>query len=666
MIELQEITKSYRMGEIMMPVLKKVSLCIDSGELIAIMGPSGSGKSTLLHILGLLDQPDGGEYRLFEKHVTRLDDKALAHLRSETIGFVFQQFHLLKRTTALENVRLPLVYKPQNIQSAEAEALLKQVGLSDRMHHRPNELSGGQQQRVAIARALINRPKILMADEPTGNLDSASGRDVMNLFKKLNSEGITVILVTHESSIADYANRIIYIRDGMIQSDEKRKKTLSFHLIEELSETNLEKSNQENLDSKEKERAWIARSFVSQLLIYAQEAVRALLANKMRTILSMLGIIIGVAAVVTMLALGRGAQASVSQQLSGLGSNRLVIRPNAQNIGGVRLQAGSLSRLTFKQADEVRESVAKVKAVAPAVQTRGQAVWGSQNTSTIILGTTPDYVEIYAAHPAYGRFFNLQEMQNRERVALLGLTVVKNLFGDQNPVGEWIKINRISFQVIGVLPAKGATGPQDADDIIVVPLHTAMYRLMGKDFVDLIDIAAENAESVGEVQQNVVQLSKDWPKIPNATTDSYRVDNLASVQEAFTAIARMLGMLLATIAGISLVVGGIGIMNIMLVSVTERTREIGLRKALGASSSDIMNQFLIESVVLCIAGAAFGILLGTVAILITSKLTGWKLGLSFFSVLLSCGFSALIGIGFGLWPAKKAAALNPIEALRHE
>ena len=651
MIELKDVKKIYRQGTIEVPALRGVNLKIERGEFVAIMGHSGSGKSTLLQILGLLDKPTSGQHLFLNKDISQLKEDELAELRAEEIGFVFQQFHLLSRTSALDNVSLPLIYQREPKRQLDPKSVLERVGLGERIHHLPNELSGGQQQRVAIARALIQNPHLLLADEPTGNLDSVSGQEIMALFQELNRQGITIILVTHEPSIADYANRIIKVQDGLISSDEIKNRAISTQ-------------HAPSLPTVSPPSSWnkILKLFFTQL----SQARRALLANKLRTCLSTLGIVIGVGAVVAMLALGRGAQKSVKDQLAGLGSNRITIRPSSQSVGGVRLQIGSVSRLSLKEVEAIKQSIPEVKVVVPIVRGRAQTVFGNKNSNTEVVGATPGYVEIYSAKPQYGRFFTEEQDAARERVAILGATVVRELFDQQNPIGQIIKINRISFRVIGILPTKGTTGPRDEDDLIVIPLQTAMRRLMGKIYLDSIDVAAADSSVVEQAQNSILELSRKWPKTPGAITDSYRVDNLASVQEAFSAIARVLSIILAAIAGVSLVVGGIGIMNIMLVSVTERTREIGLRKAIGARNFDILSQILIESVMLCFAGGLAGIALGWILILVAAQVTGWTLGISFASILLACGFSATIGILFGLWPARIASLKHPIEALRYE
>ena len=649
MIEIEHIDKVYRMGRIEVPALRDVSLRIDPGEFVAITGQSGSGKSTLLHILGLLDRPTRGLFRFAGRDVSRLDDRELAALRSGEIGFVFQQFHLLRRTSAIDNVNLPLVYGGARDDSRGLE-LLGKVGLADRARHRPNELSGGQQQRVAIARALVRQPRLLLADEPTGNLDSASGREIMGLFRELNDEGITVILVTHEPAVAEVARRQIRVADGRIDRDVSTGTTVAVPALPA-----------SGARGDQHRPSGLARAGS-----YFTQAGRALLLNKMRTLLSALGIIIGVGAVIGMLSLGKGAQTSIAAQLSGMGSNRLSIRPEAQFVGGVSQAVGGVSRLTQEQADEILAKVPLVKAVAANVTSRGQVVWGNANANTQIQGTTPGYEGIYNVPPSAGRFFTEEENRRRERVALVGRTVAQKVFGDANPVGETVKINRIPFRVIGLLKPRGDQGPWDADDVVLIPLQTAMWRVMGRRYIESIDVAVRESTMVSQAQDEIFKLFPDWPKAPGVIGEGFRIANFASMQEAFTSIIRSVSVLLATVAAISLVVGGIGVMNIMLVSVTERTREIGLRKALGANNRDILAQFLVEAVTLCLAGGAIGLGLGAALTLAGSWITGWSLSVTAGSVALAVGLTVAVGLVFGIWPAHNASRLDPIEALRHE
>jgi macrolide transport system ATP-binding/permease protein len=652
MIVLENVRKTYQMGDTLVVALRGVSLRIEQGEFVSLIGASGSGKSTLLHAIGLLDRPDSGTLSIAGRDVSKLNDEEISQLRSETIGFVFQQFHLLKRLNAFENVELPLIYAKGSRPSSDPADLLTRVGLGPRMHHKPNELSGGQQQRVAIARALIRRPGLILADEPTGNLDSQSGKEIMALLRELHAEGLTVLLVTHEPSIAATADRTIRVHDGEIVEDVRKPGVA------------LPEKPDESLRAHELEAT---KKFERDLLLLnLRQAGRGLWANKLRTCLSALGIIIGVAAVIIMLALGASAQNSVKKQIAALGSNRLMIQPQAQNTAGVRQQRGAVSRLTIDEATHIDGRISTVTGVSGMVSGRGQLVYGDKNANTQLEGTMPGYQVVYAAPTIYGRFYTLEDGRNRSRVVVLGQTVVGELFGTADPVGKWIQINSIPFLVIGVLAPKGASGGGDADDIALVPLQTAMYRVLGKNYVDWIDVSAASPAVVDQTAADLLDLTREWPHIPNVQGDSYQIRNFAQMIQAFSAITQTLSLFLACVAAISLVVGGIGIMNIMLVSVTERTREIGLRKALGARGRDIQAQFLMEAVVLCLSGGLLGIAIGAGVTFLVSFVANWNMSPTILSMLLSSGFSVAVGVIFGYWPAVLASRLDPIEALRYE
>jgi macrolide transport system ATP-binding/permease protein len=652
MIVLDNVRKTYQMGDNVVTALRGVSLRIEQGEFVSLIGASGSGKSTLLHAIGLLDRPDEGTLSINGRDVSKLTDEEVSQLRSESIGFVFQQFHLLKRLTAFENVELPLIYAKGSRPSSDPADLLGRVGLGDRMHHKPNELSGGQQQRVAIARALIRRPSLILADEPTGNLDSKSGKEIMALLRELHAEGLTVVLVTHEPSIAATADRTIRVHDGEIVEDVRKPGVV----IPDKPNNSLQAHELET--SKKFER--------DLLLLNLRQAGRGLWANKLRTCLSALGIIIGVAAVIIMLALGSGAQDSMKKQIAALGSNRLMVQPQAQHTAGVKQQSGAVSRLTLDEATHIDGRIQTVAGVSGMVQGRVQVVFGDKNANTLLQGTMPGYQIVYAAPTAYGRFYTMKECEERQKVVVLGATVVTELFGTANPIGQFIEINHIDFQVIGVLAQKGASGGGDADDIALVPLQTAMYRVLGKQYVDWIDVSAISPAVVDEAQDQLLDLTRQWQHIPNVDGDSYQIRNFAQMIQAFSAITKTMALFLASVAAISLVVGGIGIMNIMLVSVTERTREIGLRKALGARGRDIQTQFLMEAVVLCLSGGLLGITIGSGFTLLVSFIMNWGLSPTLMSMLLSSGFSIAVGVAFGYWPAVLASRLDPIEALRYE
>lgn len=648
MIELKNIRKSYSMGSQKLEVLKGISLTIQAGDYVAIMGPSGSGKSTLMNILGLLDVPSQGSYLFNDQEIAHFQEDKLSQFRKRQIGFIFQQFNLLPRMSADQNVNLPLLYSKLNVDTNWSKQLLAKVGLGERSHHKPNELSGGQQQRVAIARALVNQPKIILADEPTGNLDSSSQKEILQILKNLNEQGITILIVTHEEEVANEAHRIIRVRDGLIQSDIRTKEIAN-------------PTEKSNLVTEKSSNHWI------EFFNYFYQGYKTLAANKIRTGLSMLGIMIGVAAVVTMLAIGKGAQKSIEDQLSALGSNLLTIRPGAVRVAGVSQESGAANRLAAEDVAVIRTKLNHVSEVTGQVSGRGQVTAISKNWSTMIMGVHENWGRMHNSEPIYGRFFNAIENQQRQRVAVIGNTVRKELFGENLGIGEWIKINKVIFKVIGVLPEKGANNFRDQDDVIIIPLDTAMKRLLGRDFLENIEVQVDDKENISIVQESILTVLTDLHKIPlSQQREAFQIRSLAEVQEAMEKNNRTMSYLLATIAAISLLVGGIGIMNIMLVSVTERTREIGLRKAIGAMRFDILAQFLSEAVVVSVVGGSLGILLGWWMTLFLSGILGWETSVSAASVIGSFLFSAIVGIVFGVYPAKKASQLNPIEALRYE
>lgn len=650
MLMLEHVFMTYQMGETTVQALKDISLTIESGDFVAIMGPSGSGKSTLMNVLGLLDVPTAGAYAIDGRQVSQLGPDELALIRRQRIGFIFQQFHLLPRMTARENTALPLLYSGKIEDEHRADELLAKVGLQERMGHKTNQLSGGQQQRVAIARSLVNNPSILFADEPTGNLDSRSEKEIIGILKSLNDEGITIIMVTHEEEIGAQAKRRIRMRDGALVSDERLKPIPS--VTPTPASVGLRESSAPN----------------TLLLIrdHLRQAGRTLWANKVRTALSMLGIMIGVSAVIAMLAIGQGARQQIEKQLSSLGSNLLILRPGTTRVAGVA-QENSATRLDIDDASELKSKIAEIKNTSPTVNGRAQISFANKNWNTQVTGVTPAYADMRAAQPTLGRFFTEQEGQSRARVVLLGTTVQRELFGDINPIGETLKINRISFQIIGVLPKKGATGFRDQDDVVVIPVQTAMHRLLGKTYVDTIEIEVRNSQDIETVQTAALQTMIARHHVNKKNGDEpFQIMNLADIQQALSASSQTMGSLLAIVAAISLIVGGIGIMNIMLVSVTERTREVGLRKAIGGRAFDILLQFLIEAIVMSTAGGTLGILLGWSATLLVSNVLGWATAVTLNSILVSFFFSVTTGVVFGIYPAKRASDLNPIQALRFE
>ena len=655
-IELKKIKKTYSTGKAAVAALDDVSLEVSQGEFIAIMGPSGSGKSTLLHLLGFLDRPDSGQYILAGKDTTKLTDNQLALLRNSLMGFVFQQFHLLPRITSLENIELPLIYAGKRHLKEKAMERIKDVGLVDRATHKSNELSGGEQQRIAIARSLVNDPLIIFADEPTGNLDTKSQNEIMTIISGLNKKGKTVIMVTHEEEVAEYAKRIIRMRDGKIVSDEIKKDPAQKHSGQEWADISVD--NIVSGAHSEIRRAEMAD--------HLRQAFWAIVSHKMRSLLSMLGILIGVAAVIAMLALGAGAQESIEKTLASLGSNLLMVRSGSQQVHGVQMGAGAVTRFTFQDVDAIAK-LDGVRRVSPTVSGGAQVVYGNKNWNTQVQGTGINYETMRSAAPTVGKFFNEQEVRMRARVALVGTSVLKQLFGDTDPIDAYIRINRINFKVIGILPEKGATGWRDQDDVIVIPVTTGMYRLFGKQYIDSIDVEVSDMPLMDDVQKAVTELLvKRHHLSAKEGETAFEIRNMADIKKTFEATTKTMSMLLGAIAAISLLVGGIGIMNIMLVSVTERTREIGLRKAIGARESDIMFQFLIEAIAMTFTGGLAGVILGAGIAFCLAFFAGWTIKIQMSSIIMATTFSIAVGLVFGLWPARQASKLDPIEALRYE
>ncbi|MBU0683708.1 MAG: ABC transporter permease [Candidatus Omnitrophota bacterium] len=651
MIEIKNVSKTYGKGTACVKALIDVSVTINQGEFVAIMGASGSGKSTLLHILGFLDIPSSGSYEIFGTDIASLSNEELAYLRNKLAGFVFQQFHLLRRTSAIENVELPLVYSDKKNLVQTAKEKLSSVGLENRAGHLPNELSGGEQQRVAIARALVNNPVIIFADEPTGNLDTKSEEEIMKIITQLNEQGKTIIMVTHENEIAQHAKRIITMRDGKIISDETKKKTKVLEESDKLVRDVLS----------QRHSAFAKVEFVEHI----KQSHRAIFANKIRSFLSMLGILFGVGAVISMLALGQGAKEAMEERIKTLGSNLLAIRGGSARVRGVS-HSVSVTRFTPADEEAIRGLKPIIKRVSATADGSGQVVYKNENLNTRIEGVGFDYGEMRACAPETGRWFTKEEIAGREKVVIVGTTIVEKLFGNMNPIDEVIKINRINFRVIGIAPEKSSAGWRDQNEIIYMPVTTAMYRLLGKDYFDGIDVEVSEMELMSLAKEQIEQLIAKRHHINKDVDNYFHIRDMSEIQEMLSSTTRTMSVLLGSIAAISLLVGGIGIMNIMLVSVTERTREIGLRKAVGARAKDIMTQFLIEAVTMTLSGGFMGILLGIGISIALSFIAGWATKVTLSNIVLATGFSISVGLFFGVWPAQKAAKLDPIEALRYE
>jgi macrolide transport system ATP-binding/permease protein len=658
-IEIRNLSKIYRpegagAGDEVHEVraLDSISLIIERGDFVAIVGQSGSGKSTLMQILGLLDRNSSGQYLLDGEDISAFDDATLALLRSQKIGFIFQFFNLLPRTTATDNVALPMLYAGDPSPTGRAQELLKWAGLETRLNHKPHQLSGGQQQRVAIARALANRPQIIFADEPTGNISSQQADEILKKLEELNEQGVTIILVTHESDIAARARRVITLRDGKLLSDERLRPTPANIPVAP------------PLKSPERGFPW------QRVKENLRMAWVALTLNKLRTALATLGIVIGISSVVAMVAVGKGAQSTIEQQLSSLGTNVLTIWPQQVRGSGVAGRGRGSRRFTVEDYDAIRRLISDTSAlrnVGAAVFGSVSVSYGAKNSSTRVVGATSSYQEMQNATLTAGYFFSDEQDRARERLALVGQTVVKNLFEPGfNPIGSLIRINRVEFKIIGVLSAKGANSFQDADDQIIIPLHTAMFRVVGAPLVENLTVSVKDDSRIEEATRQLESLLRERREIkPNAEND-FAIRSLNEIREAVNKSTQAISSLLAAIASISLLVGGIGIMNVMLVSVKERTKEIGLRKALGARKKDVLLQFLVESVMICILGGVIGLGLGYALSGLASWSFGWDVMIPASAAFVAVIFSMIVGIVFGIWPAKQAANLSPIEALRIE
>ncbi|GFM74996.1 MacB family efflux pump subunit [Pseudomonas lijiangensis] len=651
LIDLRDIRKSYGGGDSpLVNVLRGIDLSIHAGEFVAIVGASGSGKSTLMNILGCLDRPSAGQYLFAGEDVAGLDSDELAWLRREAFGFVFQGYHLIPSGSAQENVEMPAIYAgtPAQERHARATALLDRLGLASRTANRPHQLSGGQQQRVSIARALMNGGHIILADEPTGALDSHSGAEVMTLLDELASQGHVVILITHDREVAARARRVIEVSDGLIVSDTASGNPQASNNPAALQAVDL---RQRLNEGSTRNGAW-----KGELLDAIQAAWRVMWINRFRTALTLLGIVIGVASVVVMLAVGEGSKRQVMAQMSSFGSNIIYLNgksPSPRTPKGI---------ITLEEVAALGE-LPEVKMIMPVNGGQAGVRFGNLDHSSYVGGNDTHFPAIFNWPVVEGSYFTEADERNAAAVAVIGHKVRQKLFKDMaSPIGQYILIENVPFQVVGVLQEKGASsGDLDSDNRIAIPYSSASIRLFGTQNPEYIAIATKDAGKVKEAERSIHDLMQ---RLHNGKND-YELTNNAAMIQAEARTQNTLSLMLGSIAAISLLVGGIGVMNIMLMTVRERTREIGIRMATGARQGDILRQFLTEAVMLSVVGGLAGIVLafGMGAALLLGKIA---VAFSLFAVAGAFACAVVTGVVFGFMPARKAARLDPVAALTSE
>ena len=655
LLELVDIRRSYGDGPSAVEVLHGITLSIRRGEMVAIIGPSGSGKSTLMNIIGCLDRPTSGSYEVSGRDTSNMEPDELAALRRDFFGFIFQRYLLLSNLNASENVQVPSIYSGyrRDKRAERAGMLLERLGLGERKSYSPSQLSGGQQQRVSIARALMNGGQIILADEPTGALDTKSGEEVMKILTELNSEGHTVILVTHDPRIAAHARRVITIRDGSVVSDKVNEE------VSDAASSGAAKSAGAIPDVSLK-RAWStsARAYMDRFSEAGAMALRSMVSNRMRTLLTMLGIIIGIMAVVMVVALARGASDNIISNISSMGTNTISVRPG-ERMGDVR--SGKVRSLKISDMNALRGQPF-VDSVSPVVQSsvlfRRDNI---ENTGTVY-GISADYFRVYGMELARGRLFTQSEASGNQQVCVIDAKTASSMFPGVDPIGRKLIVKTTPMLVVGVLTEKDIMfRPRDAL-YVYAPYSTVMHKMSNQDYLSTLIVRIAAGFSTPVAEASLVSLLK-----ARHGRKDFFIQSSDTIMKTISQTTSTFTLLISAIAVISLLVGGIGVMNIMLISVTERTREIGIRMAVGARQSDIMTQFLIEAVTVCITGGLAGVLLSLVAgKVVMLFFPSVPLSFSALSIIVAVLTSSAIGMVFGFMPARNAARLDPIEALARE
>ena len=661
LLELKDVRRSYQSGTTMVEVLHGVDLTVKAGEMVAIIGPSGSGKSTLMNIIGCLDNPSSGSYKVMGQDTLNMAPDELAALRRDFFGFIFQRYHLLGHLCARENAQVPAVYAGvrKHKRDERAKELLGSLGLDERKEYKPSQLSGGQQQRVSIARALMNGGQIILADEPTGALDTKSGQDVMKTLQELNAQGHTVIIVTHDPRIAACARRVIAIEDGSIKSDtiNEQIKDINGDIHKDNSSASTTGAPlSTSLVKKQWSLTW--SSYLDRFKEAFIMAYRAMLSNRMRTLLTMLGIIIGIMAVVSVVALARGASEKIIANIAAMGTNTITIYPG-QRMGDVR--SGRIRSLTPRDL-VVLQGQPFVDSVSASVQTNALLRRGAQESNAMAQGVSFDLFRVYGLKVKEGRIFSNQELQDRAQVGVIDDNAAKLFFPTESALGKNIIVGNISVKVIGILAKTDSFVIRGENPNIFMPYTSVMTRLINQNYLSSIVVRIKEGFSTPVAESSIKSLL-----ISRHGRQDFFMQSSDTIMKSIESATSTFTIMISAIAVISLVVGGIGVMNIMLVSVTERTREIGIRMAVGARQSDILSQFLIEAVMVCMLGGLLGVILSyIVGQVIMHFVPAITLSYSMFSIIAAVLTSSAIGIAFGFMPARSASKLNPIEALARE